>query len=179
MQLIEMAKQKMRPTAADLQEIRRIRHEVRCAEGEGGQCGFVAEIIMNRFRWPMHGGTYCNDIDEPICNDHVWNVLPDGTILDATADQMGLGHDIRIVEPSDPDFRKYRFEWNDDYHPDSEDYPELKGVKWSGKFDTDWADELRQERGRDWHVTDPEQYARYQQQVAAYRAGQADPKKPF
>lgn len=174
-----MEAKKLRPSAADLQVIRRIRHEVRCTEGEGGQCGFVAEVIMNRFGWPMHGGTYCNEIDEPICNDHVWNILPDGAILDATADQMGLGHDIRIVEPSDPDHKKYRAGWDQDYNPGRSEYPELKGVKWSGKHDVDWANELRQQRGRDWHVTDPKQYADYQRRVAAYRSGKANPKKPF
>jgi len=171
---------KVRPTAADIQAIRRIRHEVRCEEAEGGQCGFVAEAIMNRFGWEMAVGTYCNDVDEPICNDHIWNVLPDGAILDATADQMGLGHDIRIVEPSDPDHRKYRSGWDQDYNPGlSQDYPELKGVKWSGKYDMDWANELRQQRGREWHVTDPKQYARYKHQVSAYRYGRANPNKPF
>ncbi len=176
--LVEMAK--MRPTADDLQAIRLIRHEVRCEEGDGGQCGWVAEIIMNRFGWDMHGGTYCNDVDEPICNDHSWNILPDGAILDATADQMGLGHDIRIVEPSDPDFPKYRTDWHEDYNPGmSDEYPELKDVKWSGKLDMDWANELRRERGREWHVTDPKQYAKYKRQVAAYRSGRANPKKPF
>lgn len=178
MRLIEMTK--LRPTAADLQAIRLIRHEVRCEEGEGGQCGFVAEVIMNRFGWEMHGGTYCNDADEPVCCDHVWNMLPDGGILDATADQMGLGHDIRIVEPNDPDYHKYRDQWHEDYNPDqSDEYPELKDRKWSGVLDDEWERQIRAKRGEDWQVTDPKQYAKYKKQVAAYRSGRANPKKPF
>lgn len=41
---------------------------------------------------------------------HVWNSLPDGRILDATADQLGHKEDsgVRIVHPDHPDFEKYR-----------------------------------------------------------------------
>jgi len=37
---------------------------------------------------------------------HAWNELPDGTIIDATADQFG-GDPIRVIKPSDPDYAKY------------------------------------------------------------------------
>ena len=128
----------------------------------------------------MIGGTYCNDADEPICCDHVWCQLPDGAIFDPTADQMGLGHDMRIVEPTDPDFQKYREQWHEDYNPDlADEYPELKGRKWSGKLDSDWANEIRAERGQDWHTTDIKQYREYLKQAKAYENGKAKPDKPF
>jgi hypothetical protein len=171
----------LRPSAADLARIRQIRHEIRCEEGAGGQCGWVVEWCQNEFNWCVgaQSGTYCNDADEPICCDHAWCILPDGAIFDPTADQMGLGHDMRIVEPGDPDFHKYRWQWHPDYHPGREDSPELKDTKWSGKFDDEWAREIRAERGEDWHVTDKKQYAAYMKKHRAYDSGRANPKKPL
>lgn len=63
----EAAKSKMRPTARDLADIRRERHEARCDDGNGGQCGWVTEYCQGRWGWEQHSGTYCNDADEPIC----------------------------------------------------------------------------------------------------------------
>jgi len=177
---VKKRERKLRPNAADLAEIRKVRHQIRCEEGNGGQCGFVVEYCAARFGWQGISGTYCNDKDEPICVGHVWCLLPDNAIFDPTADQLGMGHDMRIIEPSDPDYKKYRFEWDRDFNPDLADkYPELKGVPWSGKDDVEWANLLRQERGDDWHVTDPKQYKQYQRQAAAYRSWSANPKKPF
>lgn len=161
---------------------RQFRHEVRCEERNGGQCGFVAEYIMDKFGWESVSGTYCNDSDEPICDGHVWNILPDGAIFDSTADQLGMGHDMKIVPPSDPDFKHYRYEWDDEneFTPDHPNAPdEIKGMKWSGKNDMDWSNEIRKERGEHWHVTDKKQHANYLKQEKAYQSGKADPKKPF
>jgi len=169
-----------RPTAEDIADIRRMRHEIRCEEGAGGQCGWVAEYCENTYGWEKVGGTYCNDADEPICCDHVWCLLPDGAIFDPTADQMGLGYDMRIVEPNDPDYHKYREQWHEDYNPGQPDeYPELKDRKWSGKYDDEWAREIRAKRGQNWHVTDRNQYREYLKQAKAYEKGKAKPEKPF
>jgi hypothetical protein len=173
-QKAKTAKIKMRPTKSDLADIMKYRHEIRCEERNGGQCGWVAEYIHHHFGWPIVSGTYCNDADEPICNGHVWNILPDGAIFDSTADQLGMGHDFKIVPKSDPDFKHYRYEWDDEneFTPDHPNAPdEIRGMKWSGKNDFDWANELRAERGEGWHVTDKKQYAAYLKKEKAYQSG--------
>ena len=178
-ELIFEIRQKNRPSAKDLADIRKVRHEIRCAERAGGQCGWVCEYCAHRWGWECYSGVFCNEKGEP-CIDHVWCVLPDGSIFDPTADQLGMGFDMRIVAPTDPDFPKYRMEWTADYNPDRhEDYPELKGVPWSGKYDMEWSDDLRKERGEDWHVTDRKQYKEYMRQHNAYAKGTASPSKPF
>jgi len=172
--LLTETKIKTRPTSKDIADIGNFRHKVRCEERNGGQCGFVAEYIADKFGWGAVSGTYCNDADEPICIGHVWNVLPDGAIFDSTADQLGMGHDMKIVPKNDPDFKHYRYEWSseNEFTPDHPNAPkEIRGMKWSGKDDYDWADELRTERGEDWHVTDKKQYADYLKKEKMYQTG--------
>lgn len=131
-----------------------IREEVRVHEGSGGQCFFVAEVLQQRFGWEVGGGVYLARGGEPI-GDHHWSVLPDGSILDATADQFCEGHDVRLVRTDDPEFARYRAEWHEDYHPGHPDFPELADVEWSGELDCDWSARLRLERGNGWWLPDP------------------------
>ena len=139
-------------------EIRAMRHAVRIAAGRGGQCGEVAEWICRRSGWTNVGGMYLSPSLEPI-GDHVWNVLPDGSILDATADQFCEGHDIRLVPAGSPEQQRYRFEWTADFNPDLADrYPELASIPWSGEFDVDASQRLREERGEGWWLSDPARY---------------------
>lgn len=141
-------------TAAVVAEIAAIREEVRRAEGAGGQCGFVAEILADRYGWTAVAGMYLAPSLEPI-GDHVWNVMADGTIVDATADQFCEGHDVRIVPPDDPAQSRYRSEWTADYNPGRADrYPELAGVAWSGEYDFDVSRRLRAVRGPGWWLGD-------------------------
>lgn len=142
-------------------EIRAIRREVRIAAGRGGQCGEVAEWIYGRFGWTKVGGMYLSASLEPI-GDHVWNVLPNGSILDATADQFCEGHDIRLVPAGSPEQQRYRFEWTADFNPDLADqYPELTGIPWSGEFDVDASQRLLAERGEGWWLSDPSRYRQW------------------
>lgn len=141
-----------------LQEIRIYRQACRLDAGCGGQCGDVAEFICRRWGWVNIGGVYLSPSLEPI-GDHVWNVLPDGSILDATSDQFQEGHDIRLVPEGSPGFHRYRPEWTTDYNPDlSNHYPELAGLAWSREYDIDVARRLRFERGEGWWLTDPSHY---------------------
>lgn len=164
--LIEGPKTKNRPTAADIQRILKMREAIRHDEGAGGQCGFVAEWIHRTFGWEAHSGVYTDPNDDPII-DHVWNVLPDGAVLDATADQIGEGHDIRIVEPSDPDHRRYRWEWTDDFNPDTDPH-EAMGREWNGETDVDRMDRLRAERGQHWWLKDRTHIDAYLQKEKGY-----------
>lgn len=163
---------KMRPTPEDLERIRQIREEVRAAEGGGGMCHFVSEIIYTEFGWSQAGGTVTAPNGDVMIAAHRWNELPDGAILDATADQLGQGQDIRIIEPNDPLHKCYRLEWDVDYNPGMADqYPELKGVEWNGEEDFDHQDRLAQERGRYWYVTDKAQHDAYRAQQRQYGQG--------
>ncbi len=115
-----------------------------------GFCPMVSAILEEKFGWVNTGGIYLSESLEPI-GDHVWNVLGDGTIVDATSLQFHEGHHIKIIPPNNPEHKRYRTEWNSDYNPGmSKDYPELEGVKWSGEHDFDAITRLRKERGDKW-----------------------------
>lgn len=172
---------KMRPTAADIDYIRKMREEIRCGEGGGGYCHILADVIEDEFGWQKSGGTYCSGGDEPICSAHRWNLLPDGAILDATADQLG-DDDIVIIPKGDPRHRRYRYEYDVDYNPTlAADYPELHGVPYSGKYDAEWENELNAARGRDWWATDEqkERLKAYRAQQRAYAKAKGDDRQDF
>src|SRR5574343_1537395 len=77
------------------QEIRNIRHEVRAIQGGDGQCHEVSEWIEGEYGWERIGGAYTAINGDVIASPHYWNMLPDGSILDATADQFGEGYEDR------------------------------------------------------------------------------------
>lgn len=143
-----------------ISNIKRIVKEVHDEEGcdvtdpdQVAYCSIAADILNYTYGWEAYSGIYLSKSGEPI-GDHVWNVLNDGTIIDSTALQFHEGNNIRIIPPNDPEHKRYRFEWNQDYNPDLADqYPELKGVKWSGEYDLDARDRLRKERGPKWWVS--------------------------
>lgn len=161
------------PTVESL--IRDTRERIRRAEGRGGQCGFVAEWIWDRYQWPAYSGVYLAPSGEPI-GDHVWNVMPDGSILDSTADQFCEGHDVRIISPDDPEQRRYRPEWTDDYNPELGDrYPELAGIIWSGEFDFDVSRRLRAERGHGWWLPDPSRLCEWNKETGYLSSSAENP----
>jgi hypothetical protein len=163
---------KLRPSAADLRWLLKIREDVRRDEGGGGLCHVVSELAMNRFGWEFFSGAYTNAADECICSGHVWNLLPDGAVLDMTSDQFGEGHDHRVVEPGDPDFSRYRYEWFADYNPGMAQFKDdLAGVAWSGEFDDDQQDRLRAERGIGWWLDDKAAFFAYHERQAEHAGG--------
>lgn len=161
-----------RLTPEIVERIRAMREQIRQEEGGGGYCHMVSEWIARVYGWERASGTYCARNRDVICSAHYWNVLPDGSILDATADQFGEGNDIRVVRPDDPEFARYRLEWSQDYHPDHPDYhPDHPRDGWTGEFDDDAYDRLRRERGSNWWVTDKEGHARYVDQQVKHGEG--------
>ena len=91
-----------------LNRIRQIRREVRQCEfgnpDEMAGCGIVSEELSEEFGWEQT----CGDFRFPdgTIDEHCWNIMPDGTVVDATADQLG-GEDILIIPPSDPRHKLY------------------------------------------------------------------------
>src|ERR671932_709523 len=89
--------------SADLEQVRAIRRRVRLASGRpDGRCGKVAEAIQAELGWAYRWG-HLRLLDGGICWIHCWNELPDGTVVDATADQFeerGLG-DVAVLSPTD------------------------------------------------------------------------------
>lgn len=143
-----------------LDELRELRRRIRDDEGGGGMCHFVSECIQMEYGWQRFMGTYTAIDGDVICSAHLWNILPDGSILDATADQFGEGHDIRIIATTDPDYDRYRYEFNIDFHPKHPDfistYPQAAEAfaDWGGEFDENEDLRLWKERGDYWWVED-------------------------
>jgi hypothetical protein len=97
-------------SAAALERVRAIRRHVRLASGRSdGRCGKVAEAIEAELGWAYRWG-HLRLLDGGICWIHCWNQLPDGTVVDATADQFEerwLGDGI-VLSPGDPLYSCYR-----------------------------------------------------------------------
>jgi hypothetical protein len=95
---------------ADLERVRAIRRQVRLESGRpDGRCGKVAEAIQTELGWAYRWG-HLRLLDDGICWIHCWNQLPDGTVVDATADQFEerwLG-DVTVLPPGDPRHANYR-----------------------------------------------------------------------
>jgi len=143
-------------TPAMMKQIRAWRKQCRIDNGGGGMCHEVSEIIENEWGWERLSGTYCHKTSDgdPICDGHYWNIMPDGSILDSTADQIGED-DIRIIRPDDPAHQQYRPEWYADYHPGHPDFAQDDPVhqyKWSGEYDFEWSQ--ANERPAGWWITD-------------------------
>lgn len=69
-----------------------------------GGCGVVSEVLDVRYGWQRSGGCYAST-PEAHHIAHYWNILPDGRILDATADQFGepdVNGRVRITAGGDP-----------------------------------------------------------------------------
>ena len=68
-----------------------------------GRCGKVSEAIAAELGWAYRWG-HLRLLDGTACFIHCWNQLPDGTLVDATADQFEdrwLGH-VVVLSPGDP-----------------------------------------------------------------------------
>jgi hypothetical protein len=83
-----------------LRRIREVRREVRLrdARPNDGRCGNVTAALSQEFGWAGEWG-YLRLLDDTVSWVHCWNRLPDGAILDATADQyqdLWLGDVVRL-----------------------------------------------------------------------------------
>lgn len=115
-------------------EIAKYRHEVR-ALGTLGGCYQVALFIEHFYNLPMREGVYQSSKLEPIVS-HRWNILPDGSILDSTADQFCEGWDIGVIVKHNEFHMRYRPQWSDSLNPSIT--PWLKEFDWLGITDLDW-----------------------------------------
>lgn len=161
------------PRPEDWEMFKKVRHVCRLGGGGGGYCHEVSEWIEDKYRWERVGGSYLSPDGEVCIAGHYWNVLPDGSILDCTADQTGEGHDMVLIGPDDPAHGRYDEEWYDDWHPGHEDYdPEWRASKlrkpFNGKGDFEMQDELEGARGKHWWATHPDQLKQYLRQQIEY-----------
>src|SRR5690348_16366203 len=93
-----------------IERLRGIRRRVRLTSGRrDGRCAKVAEAIEAEVGWAYRWG-HLRLLDGGICWSHCWNELPDGAVVDATADQFEerwLG-DVVVLPPGDPLHAHYR-----------------------------------------------------------------------
>lgn len=93
-------------TPAVMKKLQAELKELREEEGEG-QCYTMAEVLENRFGWEKTAGFYMEPgRGHDGHSDHAWNVLNNGTIVDATHDQFG-SPDVAVIGPSDPEYKRY------------------------------------------------------------------------
>jgi hypothetical protein len=102
----------VRLTRALRDELVRIRTEVRrCERVRTGACGIVSEEVFVQYGWPIDCGTVTLR-DGTVVDDHCWNILPGGGILDVTHDQFApnerlLPTDILVLSSTHPDRWRY------------------------------------------------------------------------
>lgn len=84
-----------------------------------GACLWVPSHLETAYGWPADGGVFFDGDDLASATragtvyEHYWNVLSDGSILDATAGQFHYdGPVVRVLEADDPDYKRYVL-WND------------------------------------------------------------------
>jgi len=64
-------------------------------------CYEVSTKIQRELGWTQTSGYYGDE-------GHYWNVLPDGTIVDAAHDQFDEDSPINVIAPSQGDYSMYR-----------------------------------------------------------------------
>lgn len=97
-----------RVTPVIMKQLEKELKELRAEEGEG-QCATMSEILNRKYGWDIASGFYLygnKNKGHKGHGDHVWNVLKDGTIVDATHDQFGKP-DIAVLKPGDPEYARY------------------------------------------------------------------------
>jgi hypothetical protein len=153
-------------------EAENLREEVREAEGGGGMCHVVSEIMQERHGWPRLSVAYLSDSGDVICAAHVVSLLPDGSIIDWTRDQFGEGHSVSLVTAASPEIGRYRPEFYEDFHPGHPNDRNAELAAWLEGYagDTDFAeqDRLRDERGRGWWLDDLSALDVYETRQRAY-----------
>lgn len=122
------------PDAGEVADALAIRAEVGGDDMPRGEAVHVAHLIECYFGWPMVEGVVLAGDGEPLAT-HAWNVLPDGGLLDATADLHG-GPTHVSLSPGAAGMRNYRREWTASYNPSlSSIFEELEGTSWDGQPD--------------------------------------------
>jgi hypothetical protein len=149
-----------------ISQIEEWRHQCRVDNEGGGACHLVSEIIEDEWGFERQDGTYCTPDQRDICVGHYWNLLPDGSILDSTADQFGEGNNIRIVSPKDPEFKRYhpRFPKDFDYNDDAE-YTRITDLD-NQRYEK--SQEYDKKHGEGWWLKDKKLYNKYKTDQRKY-----------
>ena len=121
------------PVHINFQDLREIREAARDEADGGGRALETAFLVEQYYGHPAVSGVYLAEDGEPIAL-HSWNILADGSVLDATLDQFGEERDVRIAPVGSQEWRRYRMEWTQHYNPTS-GHDELAGCIWSGQTD--------------------------------------------
>lgn len=137
-------------------------------------CHEVGEWIEWTYGWPRRSGSYLSRDGEVCIAAHYWNVLPCGAILDATADQTGEGHDLRILPTDDPEHGRYDEERCDEWNPGTGWTPATSGMRasmpYSGEDDVSEMSRHVAARGNHWWSTDPVGLMAYLETQIGYAA---------
>jgi hypothetical protein len=156
-------------------EIEVLREEIRRAEGGGGMCHFVTEVLQMRYGWERLSVSYLTSDGEIICGGgHVVNILPDGSILDPTRDQFGEGHSVSLIPSSSDEIGRYRTEFYDDFnpgHPDAGDLLAGWADAYDGRTDAQIEEDMQSERGHSWWLADKTLIEAYHKQQSDYSNG--------
>jgi hypothetical protein len=156
-------------------EAEALREEVRAAEGGGGMCHVVSEVMERRHGWPILSVSYLSTDGDVICGAHVVSLLPDGSIIDWTRDQFGDGHSVSFVDARSLEIGRYRPEFYEDFHPGHPDDDTGCMSAWletyAGHTDCDEQDRLHNDRGRGWWLEDLTALDEYDARQEAYARG--------
>ncbi|MNU27315.1 hypothetical protein D3C71_157010 [compost metagenome] len=157
-----------------IDEIETLREDIRRAEGGGGMCHFVTEVLQNRYGWERLFVSYLTANGEIICGGgHVVNILPDGSVLDPTRDQFGEGHSVSLVPAASDEIGRYRTEFYEDFHPRHPDAGDLLdgwADAFDGRTDAEVEDDMLAERGDGWWLADKTMLLAFQADMARHRS---------
>lgn len=142
-------------------DIEKLREEIRIEEGGGGMCHVVTECLAAKYGWERLAVSYTDTLGRVICCGHLISALPDGSLLDPTADQMGEGFSVRVLAPNDPDYGRYRPEFDEDVNPSVAMYADFAPFYWNGQADWAHQDTLREQLGEGWWLADKSAYLAY------------------
>lgn len=162
-------------------EAEALREDVRAAEGGGGMCHVVSELMEERYGWPRLSVAYLDEDGDVICAAHVVSLLPDGSVIDWTRDQFGEGHSVSLIAAGSVEIGRYRPEFYEDFHPGHPDDGDGVMDAWldtyAGHTDCDEQDRLRAARGDAWWLDDTTALEEYMATQAAYAVATTAPKR--
>ena len=140
-------------------EIMAYRHHVRL-NGCWGGCYEVSCFIEHQFGHRRRDGVFRLTDGTPVFL-HSWNEGPEALVIDATADQFGIGHDLALMRPEDPDRAYYSARYTAALNPKVT--PWLDGRPYVGAADRDYWQRRYDERrlGPGWWLDDNHAYCNW------------------
>lgn len=147
-----------------LEEIRAQRHSMRLV-GCWGACFEVACFVEHKYGWRRVDGVYALPDGRPIFL-HSWNVMPDGWIVDGTADQFGEGLNVAVLSP-EVAVPRYREKFTAAHNPQTT--PWLAKMPYAGLPDQMFWDEQEGSKSLvpGWWLSDRETYLSWFKRGAA------------